>query len=133
MTSSKCFVGVASLYLLFFHAQQASHKIEYSHFMANSMFLSKERNKVQFTVNMFLIRLLSWQIFTNFHTFQDTFRSNKPLRCSGSPINACTDTLKLVASLHLKQARRSCWPRKMSNSFSSILLDVSARVSRPGS
>jgi len=74
-------VIVASLSLFLLHAQQAPHTTAYLHSMVNSIFLSKERNKVQFTGNRSLTRLLLWQIFTNFQTFQDTFQSNKPLRC----------------------------------------------------
>ncbi len=95
---------------LLFHTQQASYITEYPHSMANSIFLSKERNKVQFTVNISLTRLLLWQIFTNFQTSQDTFRSNRPLRCLGSPINASTDTLKLGGFRHLKRAACSTFP-----------------------
>src|SRR5438876_1391287 len=67
-----------------------------------------------------------------FLIFQDTFRSNKPLTCLGLPISASTDTLKSGAYQHLKQAVYSSWPRKMSNSLSSIRLDVSAQVPRAG-
>src|SRR5258708_33595376 len=118
ITPSECFVAVASLYSLLFQAQQALDTTEYSHSMANSMFLSKGRNKAQFTVNISLTRLLLWQIFTNFQTFQDTFRSNRPLKCLGSPINASTDTLKLGGFRHLKRAACSYWPRNTSNSLS---------------
>src|SRR6266496_336130 len=112
--------------------QQAPHNSEYSYSMANSMFLSKVRNKVQFTENVSLTRLLLWQIFTNFQTFRDTFRSNKPLACLGSLINASTDTLKSGAYRHLKRVAYFSWPRKMSSSLSSIPLDGSAQVPRLG-
>src|SRR5260370_32982777 len=132
MTPSACFVAVASLFQRLYLTQQASHTTEYPHSMANSIFLSKLGNKVQFTAKLALTRLLLWQIFMNFQIFQDTFRSNKPLRCWGSPINACTDTLILGACRHIKRAVCSSCPRRMSNSLSSILLDVSAPVLRVG-
>src|SRR4249919_3206222 len=102
------------------------------HSMVYSMFLSKMGNKVQFTAKLSLTRLLLWQIFMNFLIFQDTFRSNKPLTCLGLQISVSTDTLKSGAFQHLKQAVCSSWPRKMSNSLSSIRLGVSAQVPHPG-